>query len=90
MLWSSLLGGASQPFGAGVAALCFKVARTSDRAPGETVYGCMFSITAGIMASVALQLFAESLTLNHSRNICITFAFIGMGVLGISFALTAG
>ncbi|KAL9005840.1 MAG: hypothetical protein Q9188_001389 [Gyalolechia gomerana] len=39
MLWSSLLGGASQPFGAGVAALCFKVAGTSDRAPGETVYG---------------------------------------------------
>ncbi|KAI4190070.1 MAG: hypothetical protein L6R41_001036 [Letrouitia leprolyta] len=90
MLWSSLLGGASQPFGAGVAALWFKVAGTSDRAPGETVYGCMFAITAGIMASVALQLFAESLTLNHNRNVCLTFAFIGMGILGVSFALTAG
>ncbi|KAL9032005.1 MAG: hypothetical protein Q9196_000018 [Gyalolechia fulgens] len=90
MLWSSLLGGASQPFGAGVAALWFKVAGTSDHAPGETLYGCMFAITAGIMASVALQLFAESLTLNHNRNVCITFAFIGMGVLGVSFALTAG
>lgn len=90
MLWSSLLGGASQPFGAGVAALWFKVAGTNDRAPGETVYGCMFAITAGIMASVALQLFAESLTLNHNRNVCLTFAFIGMGVLGVSFALTAG
>ncbi|KAL8952877.1 MAG: hypothetical protein Q9222_001235 [Ikaeria aurantiellina] len=90
MFWSSLLGGASQPFGAGVAALWFKVAGTSDRAPGETVYGCMFAITAGIMASVALQLFSESLALNHNRNLCLTFAFIGMGVLGISFALTAG
>ncbi|KAL8723028.1 MAG: hypothetical protein Q9225_000570 [Loekoesia sp. 1 TL-2023] len=90
MFWSSLLGGASQPFGAGVAALWFKVAGTSDRAPGETVYGCMFAITAGIMASVALQLFAESLALNHNRNICLTFAFVGMGILGVSFALTAG
>ncbi|KAI4146948.1 MAG: hypothetical protein L6R39_003285 [Caloplaca ligustica] len=89
MFWSSLLGGASQPFGAGVAALWFKVAGRSDKAPGETVYGCMFAITAGIMASVALQLFAESLALNHNRNICLTFAFIGMGILGVSFALTA-
>ncbi|KAL8738558.1 MAG: hypothetical protein Q9181_000665 [Wetmoreana brouardii] len=90
MFWSSLLGGVSQPFGAGVAALWFKVAGTSDRAPGETVYGCMFGITAGIMASVALQLFSESLALNHNRNLCLTFAFVGMGILGISFALTAG
>ncbi|CAO1603520.1 Zinc transporter [Xanthoria calcicola] len=89
MFWSSVLGGASQPFGAGVAALWFKVAGTSDRAPGETAYGCMFAITAGIMASVALQLFSESLSLNHDRNLCFVFAFIGMGVLGISFALTA-
>ncbi|KAI4155782.1 MAG: hypothetical protein LQ341_000142 [Variospora aurantia] len=90
MIWSSLLGGASQPFGAGVAALWFKVAGTSDKAPGETIYGCMFAVTGGIMAAVALQLFAESLALNHNRNICMTFAFIGMGILGISFALTAG
>ncbi|KAL8705987.1 MAG: hypothetical protein Q9201_000931 [Fulgogasparrea decipioides] len=90
MFWSSLLGGVSQPFGAGVAALWFKVAGTSDRAPGETVYGCMFGITAGIMTSVALQLFSESLALNHNRNLCLTFAFIGMGILGVSFALTAG
>ncbi|KAL9598973.1 MAG: hypothetical protein Q9219_004156 [cf. Caloplaca sp. 3 TL-2023] len=90
MFWSSLLGGASQPLGAGLAALWFKVAGTSDRAPGERVYGCMFAITAGIMASVALQLFAESLALSHSRNICLTFAFLGMGILGVSFALTAG
>ncbi|KAL8873466.1 MAG: hypothetical protein Q9174_001078 [Haloplaca sp. 1 TL-2023] len=89
MFWSSLLGGVSQPFGAAVAALWFKVAGTSDRAPGETVYGCMFGITAGIMASVALQLFSESLALNHSRNLCLAFAFIGMGILGVSFALTA-
>ncbi|KAL8811032.1 MAG: hypothetical protein Q9200_002121 [Gallowayella weberi] len=89
MVWSSFLGGVSQPFGAGVAAAWFKVAGRSDRAPGETVYGCMFAITAGIMSSVALQLFSESLALNHDRNLCLTFGFIGMGILGISFALTA-
>ncbi|OCL07146.1 hypothetical protein AOQ84DRAFT_295629 [Glonium stellatum] len=71
MFWSSLLGGASQPLGAG------------------GVYGAMFAVTAGIMASVALQLFGESLDLTHSRNLCMIFAFVGMGILGVSSALTA-
>lgn len=89
MFWSSLLGGVSQPLGAGVAALWFKIAGRGDLAPGDTVYGCMFSVTAGIMASVALQLYSESLTLTHNRNLCTTFAFLGMGILGVSYALTA-
>ena len=89
MFWSSLLGGVSQPLGAGIAALWFKIAGTGEMKPGDTVYGCMFSITAGIMASVALQLFSESLTLTHNRNICTIFAFGGMGILGVSHALTA-
>lgn len=41
------------------------------------------------MTSVALQLFQESMGLTHSRNLCMIFAFIGMGILGISSALTA-
>ena len=89
MFWSSLLGGVSQPLGAGVAALWFKIAGQGDAAPGDVVYGCMFAITSGIMASVALQLFSESLSLTHNRNLCTAFAFVGMGILGISFALTA-
>ncbi len=90
MFWSSLLGGISQPLGAGAAALWFRLAGKGDMRPGETVYGCMFAVTAGIMASVALQLFSESLGLTHNRNMCITFAFLGMGILSLSFALTAG
>ena len=90
MFWSSLLGGVSQPLGAGVAALWFKIAGKGNAAPGDVVYGCMFAITSGIMASVALQLFSESLSLTHNRNLCTGFAFLGMGILGISFALTAG
>ncbi|MCJ1355351.1 MAG: hypothetical protein MMC33_005342 [Icmadophila ericetorum] len=89
MLWSSLLGGISQPLGAGVAALGFHVAGRSNWAPGEKLYGAMFAVTAGIMTSVALQLFSQSLSLTHNRNLCITFAFVGMGILGFSFALTA-
>ncbi|OCK80790.1 hypothetical protein K432DRAFT_327579 [Lepidopterella palustris CBS 459.81] len=90
MFWSSLLGGASQPLGAGVAALWFKIAgRHSGAEPGEGVYGAMFAITAGIMASVGLQLFGESLDLTHSRGLCLIFAFVGMGILGVSSALTA-
>lgn len=91
MFWSSLLGGISQPLGAAIAALWFKIAGQTGMTPGETVYGCMFAITAGVMTSVALQLFSQSIDLAHNHgNLCITFAFIGMGILGISFALTAG
>jgi ZIP family zinc transporter len=89
MFWSSLLGGISQPLGAGTAAIWFKIAGSKDHKPGEAVYGGMFAITAGIMVSVALQLFVEALSLNHNRNLCIAFAFFGMGIMGMSNALTA-
>jgi ZIP family zinc transporter len=93
MFWSALLGGVSQPLGAGVAALWFKIARRGGREgggePGETVYGAMFAVTAGIMAMVSLQLFGESLELTHSRRLCFIGAFVGMGILGVSSALTA-
>jgi ZIP family zinc transporter len=88
MFWSALLGGVSQPAGAGIAALWFHLANGSQK-PSETVYGAMFAVTAGIMASVALSLFSESLTIHHSKSLCMTFAFIGMGILGVSSALTA-
>ena len=45
MVWSSILGGVSQPLGAGVAALWFKIAGRGDLAPGEGVYGAMFAVT---------------------------------------------
>lgn len=90
MSWASLLGGISQPLGAGAAAAWFKLAGHEDRQPGSAVYGCMFAITAGIMTSVALQLFVEGLSLNHNRNLCIAFAFGGMSIMGISNALTSG
>ncbi|KAI9774025.1 MAG: hypothetical protein M1839_001910 [Geoglossum umbratile] len=45
MFWSSLLGGLSQPVGAGVAALWFKLAGEGDMKPGEAVYGIMFAVT---------------------------------------------
>lgn len=89
MMWSFLLGGCSQPLGAGVAALWFKIAGSGNLAPGEGIYGGMFAVTAGIMASVALQLFSESLDLTHNRGLCMIFAFVGMAILGVSSALTA-
>lgn len=89
MLISFVLGGLSQPMGAGVAALWFKLAGKSGYEPSEAVYGGMFAVTAGIMASVALQLFAESLDLTHSKHLCMIGAFCGMAILGISSALTA-
>ncbi|KAL5119340.1 Zinc transporter [Pleosporales sp. CAS-2024a] len=52
MMWSALLGGVSQPLGAGVAALSFKIAGRSkgEDALEDRVYGCMFAVTSGIMA----------------------------------------
>ncbi|KAI1457643.1 Zinc/iron permease [Annulohypoxylon moriforme] len=90
MLWSSMLGGLSQPLGAGIAVLWFKLAQHhSNFAPDAAAYGCLFAATAGIMASVALQLFVESLSLNHNQNLSILFAFLGMTLLGVSNAFTA-
>ena len=89
MVAASILGGASQPLGAGIAELWFRVAQSRDMVPSESVYGVMFAITSGIMTSVALQLFSESLELTHRKAMCTTFAFIGMGILGFSNALTA-
>ncbi|KAF2015266.1 glycosyltransferase family 69 protein [Aaosphaeria arxii CBS 175.79] len=94
---SALLGGVSQPLGAGVAALWFNLAGRRDGdsdsgnagEPGDVVYGCMFAVTAGIMAMVSLQLLGESLDLTHSRKLCFASAFLGMGILGLSSALTA-
>lgn len=88
--WSSLLGGASQPLGAGIAWLVFKVfGSVGEGGAGidNTAYAILFAATAGIMSSVALQLFAESLTLNHDRNLSIAFAFLGMVLLGVSNAI---
>jgi ZIP family zinc transporter len=87
MLWSSLLGGLSQPLGAGIAVLWFKIANRSNIVIDNVAYACLFAATSGIMTSVALQLFVESLSLNHNRDLSIFFAFLGMTILGVSNAL---
>ncbi|KAL2123909.1 hypothetical protein VTJ04DRAFT_274 [Mycothermus thermophilus] len=105
VFWSSLLGGFSQPLGAGVAVVWLRVVKgyygDGAAVPGGnerggkgvvvdyTAYAVLFAITAGIMVSVALQLFAESLSLNHSRNLSVGCAFLGMTILGLSNALVS-
>ncbi|KAJ4145274.1 hypothetical protein LMH87_004129 [Akanthomyces muscarius] len=89
MAWSALLGGMSQPFGAGIAALWFKLANRTNMQPNAVAYACLFAATSGIMVSVALQLFVEGLSLNHNRNLCMFFGFLGMAILGLSNALFA-
>jgi zinc transporter, ZIP family len=92
IFWASLLGGISQPAGAGLAALwIWYTDRGKDATEGPSwgVYGGMFAATAGIMTSVGLHLFSEGLSLTHNPNICIISAIAGMGILGVSFALTA-
>ncbi|KAI1427008.1 Zinc/iron permease [Xylaria sp. FL1777] len=89
ILWAFLLGGLSQPVGAGIAYAWFKLANHTHLTPDAAAYGCLFAITSGIMVSVALQLFVESLSLNHNQNLSILFAFLGMTLLGLSNAFTS-
>ncbi|OLN94024.1 Zinc-regulated transporter 3 [Colletotrichum chlorophyti] len=89
MFWAAVLGGLSQPFGAGIAVLWFKLAKHTHLTPNAVSYACMFAITAGIMVSVGLQLFVEALSLNHNRNLCIFFGFMGMALLGITGAIAS-
>lgn len=90
---SSLLGGFTQPLGASIGWLVIKWFGSggggggSDLGINFTAYAVLFAGTAGIMASVALQLFVESLSLNHNRNLSMTFAFLGMVLLGVSNAI---
>ncbi|TFA97681.1 Zinc-regulated transporter 3 [Trichoderma ghanense] len=87
MAWSAVLGGLSQPFGAGIAALWFKLANKTNMTPSAVAYACLFALTSGIMVSVGLQLFVESLSFNHNQNLCMFFAFLGMCLLGFSNAM---
>ncbi|KAI1267401.1 Zinc/iron permease [Xylariaceae sp. FL1019] len=89
ILWSFFLGGLSQPLGALIAFAWFKVADRTSMTPDAVAYGCLFAATSGIMVSVALQLFVESLSLNHNQNLSILFAFLGMTLLGLSNAFTS-
>ena len=41
------------------------------------------------MCSVGLQLFSQAVQTHHGSKLTFTFAFIGMGILGFSSALTA-
>ncbi|EPE03463.1 zip zinc transporter [Ophiostoma piceae UAMH 11346] len=97
IMWSAALGGLSQPVGAGFAALWLQYLGRNDGKKGDkgnaddlgTAYGVLFAVTAGIMVAVALQLFVESLTLHHNRQLTIGFAFVGMMMLGLSNAIGA-
>lgn len=90
LLYSSILGGISQPLGAGLAAIWFKIQGGRDGQLNYGVYGAMFAVTSGIMVSVALVLYAEALDVRHHRNLCVVFAFLGMVLMGGTGALTAG
>ncbi|CAK7269689.1 Zinc transporter [Sporothrix epigloea] len=100
--WAALLGGLSQPIGAGCAAVWLKYLARRHTGDGSrkgddgqedpntangTAYGILFAITGGIMVAVALQLFVESLTIHHNRQLAIGFAFLGMMLLGLSNAI---
>ncbi|CAN8097406.1 unnamed protein product [Discula destructiva] len=90
---ATVLGGFTQPLGAAIGWFVINWFGPSPGDGGEglginhTVYAVLFATTAGIMASVALQLFVESLSLNHNRNLSIFFAFLGMVLLGVSGAV---
>lgn len=91
LLYASVLGGLSQPLGAAIAAVWLNLAERGkgDYAPSQGVYGGLFAATAGILATVALNLLSQSFELCHNKGLCMFFVFVGMGVLGVSSALTS-
>lgn len=86
IITASLLGGLSQPLGA----LCAMLWLKSGPPPSPTVYGVFFALTAGIMSSVGLQLYGQACNNHHNSRLCLTFGFVGMGILGFSFAMMGG
>lgn len=90
LFYAAVLGGLSQPIGALIAYLWFEIFTSGNGVggPSNTLYGCMFAITAGIMMSVGISLFCEAMAFNHNRNLCIFFAFLGMGILGVTGSLS--
>ena len=93
LLYSIVLGGLSQPLGAGIAALWLHFAEKGRGDQNQTdkqqaVYGVMFALTAGIMTSVAFGLMLEGTQLGHNKTLAVTFIFIGAFILGASSALT--
>lgn len=88
IVWASLLGGLAQPLGAGLAALTMRPGGSGEEEGGRG-YGVLFAITAGIMCSVGLQLFSQAVQLKHGSKVPFVCGFVGMGLLGVSFALTA-
>lgn len=56
MFWSALLGGISQPCGAGVAAIWFKLAGNEGGGPSEAIYGGMFAIVCEYNSGLFLLL----------------------------------
>ncbi|RPA87635.1 Zinc/iron permease [Ascobolus immersus RN42] len=88
---ASFLGGLSQPLGA-LAASIWLGNNDGDRKNQDhfEVYGWLFSITAGIMCSVGLQLYAQAVNIHHSSRLCLLFGTLGMGILGLCYAMTGG
>ncbi|CAZ85364.1 unnamed protein product [Tuber melanosporum] len=86
ILWASLLGGLSQPLGAGIAALGM-LNGGGEVAGHEWGYGVLFAATSGIMCSVGLQLFSQAVGLHHGGRVPFVWGFLGMGVVGVSFGV---
>jgi len=85
ILWASVLGGLSQPIGALCAHLWFMSHKGGP--PSPDIYGILFAITAGMMSNVALQLYGQAVSVYHHHRVPMVLAFIGMGVMGMSFAI---
>lgn len=89
MAFACFLGGFSQPLGAGIAALWFHVAGSTDHDPSHIVYGCLFGTVSGIMAAVALLLLLEGIAVYHNSAWCSAFVLVGFVIFGVSTSLTA-
>lgn len=85
---AALLGGLSQPLGAGIAQLFFrKKFANGDGLPAFT-FGILISFTAGFMSIIGLQMYGTGVAFGGKQYVTLPCAFLGVAIVGLSTVLT--
>lgn len=83
---SVILGGCSQPIGAVLAQHLLRNSLAEEKT--DFIFGCIICGTAGFMSIIGLQMFGSCIAFGSQQSAAITYAFIGMLLIGITACIT--
>lgn len=83
---SIILGGCSQPIGAVLAQHLLRNSLAEEKT--DFIFGCIICGTAGFMSIIGLQMFGSCIAFGSQQSAAITYAFIGMLLIGITACIT--